>query len=221
MKYSDLLRVIYSNDLSKIISVLNLSEYVTNFLPDDKSIVIHTGFVFTTHKAKLLELFYDIKNETLIRQIRLKKLALPQLNGLVANKDKRQYFNNSVGIVLTEIPQNDNNGIFYHLKSPRSYFDNENINEIKVIKDNKREYTLKSFNVKKGKTVKSKYPFYKTLTDLVFYDGHSFSRYVPANSENEEFDPYEDYDLDDVFNDATDGQLGDLGDDGWEYLGRR
>jgi len=187
MKYSEVVGIIYGNNLRAIINVLNHSVYVADFkLPKD-SIVINTGFIFKTHNSKKMELFYELKTGTIIRQPKVKELSIPQLNGLISIKDKREFFNQYLEIILTEVPENDNNGTFYFLKDPRKYLDIECIKEITVIKDNKREYKISFLLVKKEKSIKFKYPYFKNLQDPIFYNGHYFSFYE-SQSNNESND---------------------------------
>lgn len=183
MKYSELLGIIYGNNLRAIINMLNYSVYVTDFKLCKDPIVVNTGFIFKTHNLKKMELFYELKTDTIIRQPKLTELSIPQLNGLISVKDKRDYFNQFLELILTEVPENDNNGTFYFLKDPRKYLDMESIKEITVIKENKREYNKSSLLVKRGKSIKHKYPYFRNLTDSIFYNGHIFS-YNESYDEN-------------------------------------
>lgn len=199
MKYSELLGIIYGNNLRTIINVLNHSVYVTDFKLAKDSIVINTGFIFKTHNSKKMELYYELETGTIIRQPKLKELSIPQLNGLISIKDKREYFNQYLEMILTEVPENDNNGTFYFLKDPRKYLDIECIKEITVIKDNKREYKINFLLVKRERSIKFKYPYFKNLQDPIFYNSHNFS-YYESQSNNESNDKNDDrFDDDDIW----------------------
>jgi hypothetical protein len=146
-----------------------------------------------------LELYYELESETIIRQPKLKKLSIPQLNGLISVKDKRGYFNQYLEFVLTEVPENDDDGKFHFLKDPRKYLHIECIKEITVIKDKKREYTLKSLLVKSGKKIISKYPYFKDLADPIIYNGKDFSNYEPEHYSESEYEKENTFDDDDIW----------------------
>jgi hypothetical protein len=202
MKYSEILKIIYGNDLQQIIKILNFSIYVTDFKMQKNSIVVNTGFSFKTHNLKTIELYYELESESIIRQPKLELLSVLQINGLVCVKDKRDYFNQYLEFILTEISENENNGTFYFLKDPEKYLELNSINEIFVIKDNKRVYKLTSILVKKGKSLKSKYPYFKDLAVPLFYDGTQFSLYEDYDLK----EPNNDYDDTTDDNDIWDGE---------------
>ena len=53
MKHSTLLEILYGDNLSEIINVLNKSIYAKNYeVKDEKQITVHTGFSFTLHTEK-------------------------------------------------------------------------------------------------------------------------------------------------------------------------
>ena len=65
MKYAKLLDILYGENLTDILNVLNQSVYATDYTIEDKnSIVVHSGFTFFTHKQKKIDLLYDFKTET-------------------------------------------------------------------------------------------------------------------------------------------------------------
>jgi len=239
MKYSKLLYILYGDSLSDILNILNQSVYVTDYITEDKnSIVVHTGFTFLTHKQKKIDLLYDFKNETIIRQVRNDGFAIPQINGMFATKGDDNYFNYFCDIVLTEIvEEKDEESTFYHLKNPYTYLNINKINEITVIdKEKNNEITYTSFKISSNGILIKEIPLQKELEDIIFFDGDLFKKYISDDEyyQEEDDDDYDDDDYDDdyhdydrdTFNALTDGQLGDYDDFGGDiddvmtWLGR-
>lgn len=69
MKLSEILKILYSEDLNKIIEIINSSILSKDFpFEKEKSFIIDTGFIFEMQDGEPIELFYDFVNNTLVRQ---------------------------------------------------------------------------------------------------------------------------------------------------------
>ncbi|MEI9957787.1 MAG: hypothetical protein WDM90_16145 [Ferruginibacter sp.] len=82
MKFSEVIYNLYCHDNDKIIETINLSLWAKDY-PFDKNdcLIIHTGFIFEMQKSKKIELFYDFRNEQIIRQTKFSDN--PSVLGLV------------------------------------------------------------------------------------------------------------------------------------------
>ncbi len=195
MKYSELLNVLYGENLTDILNVLNQSIYVTDYLIDDKnSIIVHSGFTFFTHKQKKIDLLYDIENEKIIRQVRNDDFSIPQINGIIATKNNDKYFNYFYEVVLTEILEGNNeDGTFYHLKDPYSYLNIDEIEEIIVIdKEKNKEIKYNSLKIFSNGNIIKEIPLQKRLGEIIFFNGTLFKKYIPYDEYYQD-NNYEDY----------------------------
>src|SRR5580704_2750844 len=131
MKYSEILKGLYSNDLSKIISILQQSIYSTQLnKKKDGIIAVHTGFTFVTHKGKLMEILVclsEYSNEIIIiRQNRAdwNYRKIPLLNGLQLFGDDN-YFDRFYPLIFAEIfEENDDYNLKgFEIKDPLKYLD--------------------------------------------------------------------------------------------------
>jgi len=176
MTYSEVLTELYSDELSRIINILNKSIYALSIDKEEEDIfVVHTGFVFKTHKKTPIEILYDFNFERIIRQPRKENFSsnIPLINGLLV-KGEGQYFGSFYPYILFDIDYK-NNGKFRYVEicNPRQYFQKSNIAEIEV-KGFDGEF-LKSINIIGGKEILV-FPFQKRFSEEIFCEGNHFSK---------------------------------------------
>lgn len=93
MTFSETIRRLYSDDLSRIISVLNDSIYVAESVQGNEELCLHTGFSFINQNGKRFEIIYDSETEKIYRQVRNSAEKLPQIIGLWVARYESQFFN--------------------------------------------------------------------------------------------------------------------------------
>lgn len=206
MDYAQLLSILYKGSLSEIIGALNKSVYVTDYSkPNDDSLVLHTGFSFSTHTGKELHVLFDLKNNIIIRQP--KSLTVPKLNGIIIMRQNSSFFNRISDLFIFSEPNSS-------FKNPTLLPVNDPINSISLfIGVDKAEKTITELSFDyEGKAYS--FPLQKHLKSEIFMKGNHFSKYEPEiyyqTDEMDDYDPYSDYSIEDALNDATDGQLGEI-----------
>lgn len=174
MKHSEILEILYGDDVYKILGIINSSYYASEYNPLVQSCVVHTGFVFKTHKGTHMELFFDVSTAKVIRQSRNDSLNLPCVNGLILIKKGSLFYNacenfgisTLIGFDEVEKYEIKDEGMF--IKS-KPYPDN-----IKVVKEGQKEESL----LKGIEIVTEDRTFYVALNrifPIAFYKGsHSF-----------------------------------------------
>lgn len=178
MTYSEIIAELYSDDVLRIITILNKSVYASNINKTKKNIlVVHTGFVFNTHNKTPIEILYDLNTEVVIRQPRKENFSsnIPLINGLWA-KGNGKYFGLFYALTISQIKEKDNDEFEYlEINNPYQYFHLNPIKEIEV-KDYKDKF-IRGLKVI-GETNEVEYPFQKRFTEEIFYDGNIFRKNI-------------------------------------------
>ena len=193
MKHSTLLEILYGDNLSEITNVLNKSIYAKNYeVKDEKQITVHTGFSFTLHTEKKMDLLYDINSETIISQLRFEG-RIPKINGIFISKGNEHFYNLFSKRVVTDILKGDNTkGIIKPLKEPWKYLCIDNINEIIVVdKENNREIIVNSVKIHDNEGMIIDVPLQRDFAQIIYFDGASYSSYL---SDSEYYEDYENED---------------------------
>ena len=217
-KYLDLLKTLYGNSFSSILSVLNESVYVTDFSSDKP--LMHTGFSFSLHTGTKLDILFCPITNTIVRSPKTQS-QVPQLIGLVVGKNEDSHFTK---IFESYIPVAVQPYQIYIIKDLEKYL-SKKPEQIVLFKDDKtEEIIVESFKIEDEDNKIHEFPLNKHLAKTVFYGQSTFQEYTPnffhRKYPEKHSDHYSDYSEGDAFYDATDGQLDDLGDFGWTFLGR-
>lgn len=182
MEYSELLTVIYGNDLSKIIRVLNQSLYATDFICNEEyPLIAHTGFSFDTHKGRRIDLLFHFKTKKIIRQARAYNFSLPQINGLIVTRMNEKYINHFLELMVINISVDKNEEPrFYYLKDSNKYIGKDLINEVIVTDEQKTQsITVESFKLVSNNKVVREFPLYRNFEHSIFFDGKVFKDFDP------------------------------------------
>ncbi len=213
--YLSLLKILYGNSFSSILSVLNESVYVTDFSSEKP--LMHTGFSFSLQTGTKMDLLFCPTTNTIVRSPKTQS-KVPQLIGLVVQKNGDGHFSK---IFENYIPIAVEPYQIYSIKDLEKHL-SKRPEQIALLKDDKREeIVVKSFKIEDKNNKIHEFPLNKHLSKTVFYGQSIFQEYTPIDSRRENPEEYsEHYSDQDDFYDATDGQLDDLGDFGWTFLGR-
>lgn len=213
-KYLDLLKILYGNSFSSILSVLNESVYVTDFSSEKP--LLHTGFSFSLHTGKKMDILFCPSTNTIVRSPKTQS-QVPQLTGLWVGKNGGGHFTSMLRNYIPVMAQPFQK---YLIKNLEKYL-SKKPEQIVLLKDNvKEEIVIESFKIEDENNEIHEFPLNKHLSNIVFYGQSIFQAYMQLEDSKEYSDHYSDSSERDDFYDATDGQLGDLGDFGWTYLGR-
>ena len=178
MRLLDILNNLESEDIDKILPVLNSSIYVTDFTPKDDSVIIHLGFVFELQTKSKMELFFDIKTDSIIRQKR-DYAKIPQLLGLVAIFNSN-YLNTFTPLVITSYLTKDQI-LFAEWPDYKTANPETTANEIELVsEDRKKKIKYTHFEIPdltKKNTVDG-FSITRTLRKRVFFDGNTFKRFI-------------------------------------------
>jgi hypothetical protein len=214
MRYSEVLQRLYSNDLNKVISVLQKSIYSTELdKRKDGIIAVHTGFTFVTHKSKLMEIlvcFNENSNEIIIiRQNRAdwNYRKIPLLNGLQLFGDK-DYFDRFYPLILAEvIEENDDYNLKgFEIKEPLKYLD---INLISEVQSDDSDEVIKSIKIKIENNELIEYPLQRNYETKIYFDGKIFKEYILNDSNYEDDNHYNDYEERPSYEDWLNSEFGD------------
>jgi len=195
MRYSEILQGLYGNDLNKIISILQKSIYSANIdKKKDGVIAIHTGFSFTTHKEKLMEIllgFSETSDEIIIiRQIRPDFVyrKIPLLNGLRMAGEK-DYFDQFYPLILAEICREKGLYKYFEIKDPLKYSDMNFITEVESKDSNE---VIKSIKVTENDELID-FPLQRKCETKIYFDGKNFSKYILRENNYQDDNQDDDY----------------------------
>lgn len=184
MKFEEVLSILYSKDLPKIISVLNSSVYSKDWkVKDDKYFIFHLGFVFRIQTGTQMELLYDLTSNIVIRQPRLPARYIPPMLGLNCYyMDDRllwsHYINGWSKVVMVAYDQDNELLCYYSLPDGTFQTPLKNLNNIELFSfDSQEKYTYSQFEIiNKAREVIAEYPLHKSLSEIVFYNGLRFEK---------------------------------------------
>ena len=205
MLYSEILDALYNGTLNDVLKVLNRSVYSTKLNKlDNELFIIHTGFSFTTHKGKEMEIyvgFSTTSNEiVIIRQSRAdwSYRWVPLLNGIVVKITEKNHHLNQVDHKFCDEVKEINNDYQIH------FIELETSDSILNLDAKKLIDTLGLFSVITEKEV-LKFPWTRKLSQKVYLDGLRFSSTAPRIEEDNDSDKrqsFDEYLRDDYDNDS-------------------
>jgi hypothetical protein len=211
MTYSEILTALYSNDVNRIVDILQKSIYSTEFnMKNDGIIAIHTGFSFITHKEKLMEIiacFNENSNKiVIVRQNRAEwnYRRIPQLNGLQLFGDDK-YFDRFYPLILAEIIEEneDYNLKGFEIKEPLKYLEIKLINEVES-EDSHEVIKLIKITNKYGECIK--FPLQNIYNTKIYFDGKFFNKH---NLNEQDKDQNNGYEKRVSYNDWLNSEFGD------------
>lgn len=164
MKYVDVADALYGSNMMSILDVIRNSEEAEYFDQKINSMVIHTGFVFSTLKREKFVLLYDLTTSKVIRQM-YNRESIPQLNGLLLAKINAKYFNLTTPIFCQEIICNNDIHKYYKIDT-NNQFSRE---EVLTVLDDDQQIMIKTIRILKQHTLTplKRYPLRRTLKEKV------------------------------------------------------
>lgn len=231
MTFLEIIKKLYSNEISQVVEVLNKSIHVSDGLYKSSDFCVHTGFTFVNQKGNKFELIYNGETEQIYRQPRISNNILPLIIGLSVGKGDSIYFNGHYGqsvLILHELENGTESGVLYSIKNIEKYQYENPVNEIEVAKDGQDdfEFISKFKIIDKEDKLLFEFPLCMEFKQKIFYNGNnnSFKKNI-SDLEYRDFeeDRFRNSSLESpnsTFYDATDGQLGELGEEGWTIIGR-
>jgi len=193
MKYSEILKSLYGNDLDKIINVLQKSVYSTQIKKNkEEDIIIHSGFSFETHKGTRMEILLGLSKLhdkiKIIKQPAVFK-SIPQINGLLLSSEK-DYFNTFCPHIIAKIKEenNDYNLTEFIIKETDNFFYSEHFNEIRLDVLGDSGKSIKDIEVVTENNELLKFPLQKRLATTVFFDGQNFMRHEKNRNDGDRND---------------------------------
>ncbi|MCL4639268.1 MULTISPECIES: hypothetical protein [Olivibacter] len=117
MKYQEVAEALYSKNRNEIRHIINHSLEAKHFEQKISSMVIHTGFIFTSKNDIQSVLLYDLSTEQVIRQSNNEHL--PQLNGLLVIKVNTGNFNIPIPLFFSHIKNNNEVYRYHHVEINR------------------------------------------------------------------------------------------------------
>jgi len=193
-KYIELLLKLNDNSIGDIISVLNQSVYVKDFKsPDGDSFIVLTGFSFVTHKGTIIELYYDFKTETVIRQGRREDSILPQISGLFMEKVSEGHFINRYYKRMLQGLSENGEVVVCTFKDFERDQKSQRLISIDIADDDSDTKELvESITIKFADSSVKELPLNRKLDTPIFYDGNRFRVYVSPSEYNMDEEEYED-----------------------------
>jgi hypothetical protein len=181
--------------------------------------VIHTGFCFSIHTGKRMEVLYNVENEKIIRQNRLESFSIPLLNGLFLAKSDSEFFNAYLPLMYAGVAINNNgSGYFVEPDTIQDYSNRYNITSIRGKQKNDTDFQeIQAFQVfdPDNPEVKVKeYPFQRVFMETIFFGNNRFSLFQPYfDPKEEEREFFENYDPDQERGTLEDWLEDEFGDD--------
>jgi len=181
MDFSEIIEILYSENLSDIIKIINRSVYVQDYVVDsDNPHMIYTGFSFYTQSDKQFDLLYDIETKSIIRQVRNEGVGFLQVIGIVIKRNEvNGYYNQFSTMVITESISNFQKVRYANIKDLYNYHNLDTISEIIVQDEDGEEEVYKSFIITNSvEDTKKGYPLQKRLKTRLFFDGEKFKEQI-------------------------------------------
>lgn len=193
------LKTLYSPDTpdTDIYRILNDSRYITDIRKGAEiPILLNTGFRFSTHLGKFMDLYFDLYNKEVIRTPESPLfLKPPQLLGFIGTIRDTQYIDHAVEKICVQINNaeyglDDSDDILMGL----GIVDLDNIDDvisngsklssIAIIDAEDKKLDYSTFIIY-GDGEPIQLPLRKSFGDLVYFDGSRFSK---NNPDYEEYD---------------------------------
>ena len=188
----DILNKLYSNSSQDVFSILNSSIFITEMKNKNDAILFHTGFRFQTHKASLVDIYYDLYSKQIIRYSHNPSKTHerpPHLIGSLCKVGDSGYIENCYKWLITSISvkdlnnKNDDNilkGLLGNniLDLDSLTFVLGEIKEVPVMDDDGNLETHKVFKLFDVNDVKE-LPLQKNFAGIVFFNGFKFNEYSP------------------------------------------
>lgn len=216
---ADILETLYSDDsdIYDIIDILNESRYITDIEDPGSLWLFNTGFRFNMHTGKYMDLYFDLKNQEVIRIPESPyDRKTPQLIGFLGQIGETGYIDSSTTCLCIWIDSNtpdspEPDDIFKGLGIVEPQ-DGSQISEngsvlvsFNMLDGNGDRYEHSSFQIF-NEDESIELPLRRTFEPSVYFDCYEFSEYRPCINNEDEWDNYSSEGYDDHWScDACDG----------------
>jgi len=188
MNYLTVIKKLYGDDEDELLNVLNSAIYVEDYNFDKKTLLIHTGFIFMTHKQKKMTLIYDLVNKAVIKQVHFESSILLPFNGVLFFQASDGFlYNSNRAYLMVEICDNNEQFEIYELDN--SVYNVEKCNPKNLIVKNEKlgkNTVINSILVKYDSKSNETFPLQKNSDIIFYFDGSSFDIYTEDINENDE-----------------------------------
>ena len=187
MQLAEILISLYSGNSPSIYSIMNKSVYITEITTEENPILFHTGFRFQTHKKTPIDLYFELKSNTVVHQtVPNYYRKVPQIIGYLCSKRENKYIDTGSVSLVTGLNIQDattdiyNQLIFHDLDSPESLITRRSeIKKVVVLSDKGRKKNHSFFKIIESPKKQTNLPLQTLFSEFVYYDGITFSKYQP------------------------------------------
>ncbi|MEO8774299.1 MAG: hypothetical protein ABI371_08235 [Gelidibacter sp.] len=182
------LKTLYSPD-EDIYSILNQSHCITKIRKDSEiPLLFHTGFKFCTHRGIVMDLYFDLKHQEIIRTPEfthvLKPLPFMGHIGTITNTPYVDFVTEKLCVKINRAeadlsnPDNILRGLGFvdYYNSDIVIAKGYHLPTIEIMDAGNKKEDYSFFQIIEGEEV-IQLPLRKSFEDLVFFDGTIFSEY--------------------------------------------